>query len=245
MRTSPPVARGRTLAPPWLTAPPPPTRGGGGNSRVITQQHRQSTPQPERTPSPFLPASPLSWRRQRKARSGAGLHPPPPRLPFNRGRRPVRQDGCHFHSPLPSSCPLPRLAPSWASIVQGGAHAAAPPAVSRQIFLALYGRCIASGLRSRIVFQHQAGSHEVSISCRLSAPPTDASASAVERLCRRRHKRAPTASATGPTLPPPKPAPPPPLHDPPSPAGIASLPAKWTRKAARLSCCVRLTLMTN
>jgi hypothetical protein len=58
VRTSPPVARGRTLAPPWLTAPPPPTRGGGGNSRVITQQHRQSTPQPEHTPSPFLPASP-------------------------------------------------------------------------------------------------------------------------------------------------------------------------------------------
>ncbi len=158
-----------------------------------------------------------------------------PCLPLNRGRRPVRQDRSQSHSPPPSSRPLLRLPPSWASIVQGDAHAAAPPAISRQDFLALYERCITSGLRSRIVFRHQAGSHEISISCRLSAPPTDAHASAAERRRRHRCKRA--VAAAGPTPPPPDLAPPPSSHDPPpSPAVVASPPAKRTRKATRRRC---------
>jgi hypothetical protein len=111
------------------------------------------------------------------------MHPPPPPQQGSQAGQAGRVP--HSLPPLPSSRPLPGLAPSWASIVQGGAHTAAPPAVSRQEFLALYERCIASGLRSRIVFRHQAGSHQVSIPCCLSAPPTDTYASAIER-CRRR-----------------------------------------------------------
>jgi hypothetical protein len=70
-------------------------------------------------------------------------------------------------SHLPGSRTVSNPAPSWASIVRDGAHANSKPAVSRQEFLKLSERCIASGLRSRIVFHHQAGSRKVIISCRL------------------------------------------------------------------------------
>ncbi len=198
MQTSPLVARRRTLAPPQLNAPPP-TRGGGGSSRV-NQQTRRSSPPPKRTPSPLLPASPLPGVDS--GRIGAVQKGTPPRLPLNRGRRPGAQDRGQY-SLSTWQPPLPRHAPSLANIVQGGAQASPLPAVMRQDFHALYQCSIVSGLRTRLIFRHQAGSHEVSISCCLIAPPANASAPADGQRRRCRRKRATTASVAGPTLPPP------------------------------------------
>jgi hypothetical protein len=124
------------------------------------------------------------------------------------------------------------------------ARAYTMPAVSSQDFLALYERCIDSGLRTHIIFCHHAGIHEISISCHLSTPPLDAHTPADVRRCRRWRQRASAAAAASPAGPPlhgaPHPTPPsPPTSTPPdatSPATITSLPAKRTRKAARRRC---------
>jgi hypothetical protein len=156
-------------------------------------------------------------------------------VPIQQGRA-CRLAGTHH---LPGSCSV--STPSWASIVRDGMRADHQPAVSRQDFLALYERCIASGLQMRIVFRHQAGNHEISLSCRLSASSSDAHAPADVRRCRQRRKCAPAASCASPLcmehaiqqrrlhLH---------LHHqmlPPQPT-IASPPAKRTPKAARRRC---------
>jgi hypothetical protein len=136
---------------------------------------------------------------------------------------------------LPGSHTVSNPAPTWASIVRDGARANTKPAVSRQDFLALYERCVDSGLRSRIIFHDQAGYHEISISCCLSTPPSEPHAPA--NVQRHRRKRALAAATASPEPPPvsgascPTASSPPP--DVPSPATITSLPAKQTRKAAR------------
>jgi hypothetical protein len=171
------------------------------------------------------------------------LSPRPPASPSTGvvgwARRPV---GTHQ---LPGNCTVSNPAPSWASIVRDGACANTSPAVSRLDFLALYERCIDSGLRTRIVIRHQDGSHEISISCRLSVPPVDAHAPAYVRRRRRRRKRAPVAAAASPSASQPAQGarthstPSPPASSPPkepSPATIASPPAKRTRKAAKRRC---------
>ncbi len=87
---------------------------------------------------------------------------------------------------------------SWASIVRDGARVNTKLAVSRQDFLTLDERCIDSGLWTRLVFRHQDGSHEISIPCRLCAPPVDAHVPADARRRRPRRKRAPVAAAASP-----------------------------------------------
>jgi hypothetical protein len=107
----------------------------------------------------------------------------------------------------------------------------------------LYTSVVSTPAFGCIVFRHQAGSHEVLISCCLCAPPSDACAPADVRRRRHRRNRAPAAAAT---------SEPPPVHgaprptapsqssptppDVPSPATIVSPPAKRTRKAARRRC---------
>jgi hypothetical protein len=149
VRTSPPVARGRTLAPPRLAAPPPPSRGGGGTSRVDTQQHRRSTPPPVRTPPSLLPASPSPGIDSGWSGAVQACTPRPPASPSTGVAGRSGGTGPRL-TPSPNSRPLPGLAPSWASIVQGGVHTAAPPppAVSKEDFLAFYERCTTSGLRA-------------------------------------------------------------------------------------------------
>ncbi len=155
---------------------------------------------------------------------------------------------------LPGNRTVSNPAPSWASIVRDGARANMNPAVSRQDFLALYERCIDSGLRTRIVFRHQDSSHEISISCRLCAPPVDAHAPANTRRRRRRRKRAPVAAAASSSARQPvqgapthsMPSPPTStLPEEPFPATIASPPAKRTRKAAKRRCEVELLRESN
>ncbi len=155
---------------------------------------------------------------------------------------------------LPGNCTVSNPAPSWASIVRNGARAntspaVSNPAVSRPDFLALYERCIDSGLRTRIVIRYQDSSHEISISCRLSAPPVGAHAPAYARRRRRRRKRAPVAAAASSSASQPAQGarahstPSPPTSTPPkepSPATISSPPAKRTRKAAKRRCEVEL-----
>ncbi len=167
---------------------------------------------------------------------------PPPASPSTGvAGRACRLAGTH---PLPGSRTVSDPAPAWANIVRDGVWAYTKPAISRQDFLALYEHCIDSGLWTRIIFRHQAGIHEISISCRLTAPPSDACAPADVRRCRRQRKRVPAAAATSPAAPPVLGAPRPTATSPPasnspeapSPATIASLLAKRTRKAARRRC---------
>ncbi len=172
--------------------------------------------------SPRLPASPSSV-----GVSGRAVRTAETRLPASyTGSRPI-------HTP----------APSWASIVRDGARAN-HTAVSRHDFLTLYERCIDAGLRTRLILRHQAGSNEISISCRLNAPPADVYTPPNVRRRRRRRKRAPAAAVSNPSPPldsgpshktapsPQKTAP----REAPSPAEAASPPAKRTRKAARRRC---------
>ncbi len=121
-------------------------------------------------------------------------------------------------------------------------------AVSRQDFLALYKGCVDSGLRTRLILRHQAGSNEITISCRLNAPTSDASAPSDVRRRRCLRNRAPAAAATSLAPPPdlgiPLPTAPSSLtstpQESPSPAETATPPAKRTLKAARHRCEVEL-----
>jgi hypothetical protein len=196
VRTSPLVTWRRTLAPPRLAAPPPPSRGGRGSMGDTQQARRSSTPPPAHFSSPRLHASPSP--RVDGSRPGMlqELYPCPPASPFAGVAGWARRlEGTHQ---LPGSRTVSNPAPSWASIVRDGARANTKPAVSRQDFLALYERCINSGLRTHIVFRHQDGSHEISISCRLCMPPVDAHAPADARRRRGRRKCAPVAAAASP-----------------------------------------------
>jgi hypothetical protein len=157
--------------PPSASRNPPPSRGGGG-SRGETQQARRSTPTPPvQRSSPPLRASP-----------SPGVAGPAGRLA-----------GINT---LPGHRSISNTAPSWASVVRDGVRAN-HSSVSRQDFLALYERCSDSGLHTRLILRHQAGGHEISISCRLSAPPLDANAHPDSR----RRKRAPAAAAPSPAPP--------------------------------------------
>jgi hypothetical protein len=211
----------------------------------VIQQPRRST-----TPPPAHPSSPLPRASPSPGVDGAirgvlqELSPRPPASPSSGvAGRDGRLAGHH----LPGSRPIHTPAPSWASIVRDGARAKTT-AVSRHDFLTLYERCIDSGLRTRLIFRHQAGSNEISISCRLSAPPADAYAPAKVRRRRRRRKRAPAAAVINSSPPPDsgpshQTAPSPPTTAPretPPPAEAATPPAKRTRKAARRRCEVEL-----
>jgi hypothetical protein len=53
------------------------------------------------------------------------------------------------------------------------------PAVSSADFSALYERCMANGLKARVVFSHAAGLQVVTITCSLPTTPTIAATGAV------------------------------------------------------------------
>jgi hypothetical protein len=219
---------------------PPPSRGGGG-SRAVRQPRRSLTPPSERFTSPPLHASPSPGV---DGHSAGAVQEPSPRPPASPATG-VAGRACRLVGPhLPGNHTVTNPGSSWASVVRDGARAYHKPAVSRQDFLALYERCIDSGLRARIVFRHQAGSREVLISCRLCAPPPETCAPANASRRRRRRNCAPASAAAytvQPTVPDAplhtattQPSPPPPEVT--SPATIASPPAKRTRKAARRRC---------
>jgi hypothetical protein len=241
VQTSPLLAWRRTLAPSRLAAPPPPSRGKGG-SRDETQQHRRSsTPPPARLSSPLLHTSPSPVVDGAVRGALQELSPRPPASPATGvAGRAGRLAGNHT---LPGSHPITTPAPTWASIVRDGALAI-HTAVSRQDFLALFERCVDSDLRTHLILRHQAGSNKITISCRLSAPTSDASAPpGVRRRCRLR-KRAPAAAGTS-LAPPQDPGIPHPTtpssptstpRESPPPAETASPPSKRTRKAAKHRC---------
>ncbi len=152
--------------------PPPPSRGGGGSRGETRQVRRSSTAPPVRFSSPPLRASPSP--RVDGARRGV-VQEPSPRPPASPATGVAGWAGRLGANSIPGSRPFSNTAPSWASVVRDGVRAK-HTAVSRQDFLALYELCSDSGLRTRLVLRHQAGGHKISISCRLSAPPSDAKA---------------------------------------------------------------------
>jgi hypothetical protein len=87
--------------------------------------------------------------------------------------------------------------PTWASVARGeGARAVKhcrpvsgqQPAVIAADFMALYDRCLASGLKSRLVFSYAAGHQILTVSCNFPAPAVTTTA-AGKRRRRRRHRR--------------------------------------------------------
>ncbi len=115
----------------------------------------------------------------------------------------------------PATCQLthPRLhsspcAPTWASVVRGdGACAVKPsspaqqPAVLAAEFTALYDRCLASGLKARVVLNYTAGCQTFTVSCSFPVPAETSAAAGRRRRChrrRRRHGRAATAAPADP-----------------------------------------------
>jgi hypothetical protein len=157
---------------------------------VIPSRPDGHLPHPVYFSSPLLHASPSPGVDGSRPGVLQELSPRPPASPAT-GVAGWAQAGGANHLPGRHTVSNPAL--SWASIVRDGARANIKSPILRQDFLALYERCIESGLRTRIVFRHQAGSHEISISCRLCAPPSDAEADARRR--RRWRKRAPVTAA--------------------------------------------------
>ncbi len=151
--------------------------------------------------------------------------------------------------------------PSWADVVRNDPRLSlSPPAVTTissssttADFLALYDRCISSGLKTRINISNLAGAEEITLTCHILTCFTSAC-----RRCRRGrpHRRGPAVSAASPTrtsLPPtrsapsptwpepPPPVPPAPEPSPPeSPPTPSPPPAKRTRKVAKWRCVVEL-----
>jgi hypothetical protein len=153
---------------------------------------------------------------------------PPPRTGVGGGIQATEQSPCwaprHLASPTcggagepadPATCQLthPRLhsspcAPTWASVVRGdGACAvkssspAQQPAVLAAEFTALYDRCLASGLKARVVLNYAAGRQTFTVSCSFPVP-AETSAAAGRRHCRhRRHRRRGRAATAAPADP--------------------------------------------
>jgi hypothetical protein len=173
-------------------------------------------------------------------------------------------------APQYSSATAPN-SPSWADIVRNGmaanplpptapAGTAASTASTTADFLALYNRCVSSGLKARINISNNAGLQEITLTCQLSA------AVAITRGRRRRRtrRRGQANKAAAPSLPrarssqpvpavpsltwpePPPPEPPPPELSPPEPPPTPSPPpAKRTRKAAKRRCEAELLRCTG
>jgi hypothetical protein len=155
VRSSPPAPR---HPPRYLYPPTLPGGGGGHNSAAIC---RSATPRP--TP-PCLP-------RLRVAGEPAG---------------PV---GCQ----LLNSPPRPHTSlgpPTWASVAKGDVLTCVEkttcpgPAVTAAEFSALYERCLASGLKARLVVSHAAGCQAIMVSCSIPVLAVTATAAG-----RRHHRR--------------------------------------------------------
>jgi hypothetical protein len=113
------------------------------------------------------------------------------------------------------------------------------PAVIAADFLALYNRCLASGLKARLNFSHSAGHQVLTVSCNLPEPAVNlAAAGKRRRRHRRRQRRARAAIASARVSTPPTATPAAPTPAAPSPAvgpcplspETAPPPVKRTRK---------------
>jgi hypothetical protein len=82
-----------------------------------------------------------------------------------------------LHLSPPNGIPqLSCVAPTWANIVQDEACSRRPPqpppsatseSISNDDFVALYERCVHTGLKARVALRYAAGRHEVSLTCYL------------------------------------------------------------------------------
>jgi hypothetical protein len=104
-------------------------------------------------------------------RAAGALPPPPPQQGLQAGLVGWRRGPTLYLAAVP----FPSLHPPGPALWGDGARAK-QTAVSRQDFLALYERCADSGLCMHLTHCHQAGCHDITISCRLSAPPSEANA---------------------------------------------------------------------
>jgi hypothetical protein len=93
---------------------------------------------------------------------------------------PAMPAGSQLTHPRPYNSPR---ATTWASVARGeGAsvvNTARPqqqPAVTAAEFIALYDRCLASGLKARVAFSHAAGRQTLSLTCIFPVPAGSAAA---------------------------------------------------------------------
>jgi hypothetical protein len=156
VRTSLPLSSSREGAPPsHVTCHPPPSPRAEGPAGRSTAAHTQH-PSPRQTTSPSCGDG-----RHRQAGTLLASHASPSEW----------VDGV-------VSC----AGPTWASVVQNGAQPRPSPpilppiplstptaTVTRDEFLALYERCVASGLKARFTVRYVAGVQEASLTCSLSA----------------------------------------------------------------------------
>jgi hypothetical protein len=147
-------------------------------------------------------------------------------------------------TPRPSTSPG---SPTWASVARGVAGVRAgepscprqPPTVSAADFTELYDRCLASGLKARIIFNHAAGRQTLTVTCHLSSPAVTTAATGKSRRRHRRRRRRSRAAIAVPDCPareapttlsaPTAPSPTQTQPTPPSPDIVSPL-AKRTRK---------------
>jgi hypothetical protein len=131
---------------------------------------------PDASPPLLAPASPPRGVDGTPRKPGVGQERVSPRLPTSpsfagfAGRAVRRVENCPT-SLLPARDPFSCAARSWASVVRDGVVARLPPSVNRSDFLALYERCVHAGLRACISIWHQAGSQDITISCRIITLP--------------------------------------------------------------------------
>jgi hypothetical protein len=120
--------------------------------------------------------------------------PPPPRLPIcGVVGEPAAPVGGQLTHPCPPNSPD---SPTWGSVARGeGARAVKhscpgqQPAVIAAEFTALFDRCLASGLKARLVFSHAAGHQVLTVSCNFPVPAANTATAGKRRCCHRRPRR--------------------------------------------------------
>ncbi len=193
--------------------PPPPHRGGVGGSSADPSGRSKFTATPNRTPR-HLTSPPLgseSWPAVQDSTAAlpatpsqapCGSTPPPTGRglgagPAGTGHTALRQ------LPATQNTGFGPNSPSWADVVRNGTclkHS--PPVVisSTADFLALYERCISSGLKTRISLSNTSGVQEVTLTCHF--PSSLASAPRRRRRPRRRGQAVSAAATTRTSSPP-------------------------------------------
>ncbi len=166
-----------------LPPPPPPDGVGGCNSSAAGRSSRL-VPRHSTSPFPGVAGEPAGQARRHLLNS----------------------------PPLP---PTSLASPMWASMVRGGvatcvgetACPSPPTSVSAADFSAFYDRCMQSGLKARMAFNHAAYVQTVTVMCILPATntPTASAGRRCRRRCRKRRSRAATATAACESQVPPQP----------------------------------------
>jgi hypothetical protein len=245
-------------------SPPPPHRGGVGGSSADPYGRSSFTATPSCTPRHLTSPRLGSESRPAVQDSSAALPATPSRAPRGSappptgrglGARPAGTGHTALRQlPATQNTRLGSNSPSWADVVRNGTFLkpSLPVEISSTAdFLALYDRCVSSGLKTRISLSNTSGVQEVTITCHF--PSSLASAPRRRRHPRRRGQAVSAAATTrtssppiisalpstrpehpSPTLPVPELSPhkSPPIPSPP--------PAKRTRKAVKRRCEVEL-----